>query len=134
MSATSAVLQGRAAMRRLMSDTCTISRGGSAEPTYDETLREMVAAAGTAVYAGPCRVKARPTEDRVVELGETTVSLRSYVVSLPIDATGIKVDDVVVVTSSALDGDLVDKQMRVLDVQAGSHVTARRLICEEVLG
>lgn len=129
MTATSAVLQGRAAAESLMVDTCTITAGAATE-VYDEATDTYVTPAGAVRYSGACRVKPRPHADRVVEAGAETVSLWPYLVSVPMGVTGVELDDNVIVTACALDPSLVGTRLRVRQVQQGSHLTARRLSCE----
>jgi hypothetical protein len=120
--------QGRVAAQRLMVDTCTISR----------TTADTVAANGDTtptvveVYDGPCRLRPRATEDRMVEVQGDDVGVAAFVVSLPITATGIQPGDRVEITASALDPDAVGRTLTVLGAITGSQITARRLGCMEV--
>ncbi len=128
MTANAAVLAGRSAALALMQDSCVINVE-SAGLVYDPTSDTDVPAAGAQLYAGPCRVKPAPT-DRVVEAGAQTVSLFPFTVSVPVDATAYSIGDLVTVTACVLDPALVGKVLRVRQVLAGSHLTARRLGCE----
>jgi len=120
--------RGRAHAVRLMTDTCTITRitgttiadNGDTSPTTTE------------VYDGPCRVRPRQTQDRMVEHGGAEVGVGDLVVSLPISATGIEPGDLVTITASAYDADTVGRRMTVLGAVHGSQVTARRVTCQEV--
>jgi len=120
--------RGRAHAVRLMTDTCTITRvtataiasNGDTTPTTTE------------VYTGACRVRPRQTQDRMVEQGGTEVGVGDLVVSVPITATGITPGDIVTITASTYDADLVDRVMTVLGALHGSQITARRLSCQEV--
>lgn len=129
MTATSAVLAGRAAAEAVMQDACTITRGTPVK-TFDPATGEYVIAPGVSVYAGPCRVKAQNNADRVVETGAQAVSLFPYTVSVPVSAVVFEVDDTVTVTASALDPALVGLALRARQVAAGTYLTARRLGCE----
>jgi len=125
----SATLAGRRAAEALMVDTCTITRGTSSQ-TFDPATGTYATTPGVSVYTGPCRVKPAGTSDRVVEAGGQAVSLFPFVVSVPISAVQFAVDDRVTVTVSTLDPALVGTVLRVVQVAAGSHLTARRLGCE----
>lgn len=130
MSAESATLSGRAAAAALMVDTCVITRGTSGT-VYNADTDTYTATPGATVYSGPCRVKPRDNVDRQVEAGGETVTLWPYVVSVPMTATGIQLDDTVTVTAAGLDPDLVGLELRVRAVPLGSLLTARRLGCED---
>lgn len=133
MSAQFATLAGRRAAEALMVDACTITRS-TATQTLDTASGEYVTTPAETVYAGPCRVKPSDNTDRVVDAGGQAVSLFPFVVSLPISAVQHEVDDVVTVTTSQLDPALAGLVLRVRQVLAGSHMTARRLGCERNAG
>ena len=130
MSAATAAARGQAAAARLMTDTCTLS-APDVEGVLDEQTGQYTTAPGAQRYSGRCRVRPADSQERVVEAGERPVSLRTYVVSVPVTVTGVEVGDVVRVTASVLDPDLAGVRLRVVDVPKGTHLTARRLICEE---
>lgn len=130
MSAESATLAGRAAAERRMVDACVITRGTSGK-VYDAGTDTYTATPGATVYSGACRVKPRDNVDRQVEAGGETVTIWPYVVSVPMTATGIALDDTVTVTAAGLDPELVGLVLRVRAVPVGSLLTARRLGCEE---
>lgn len=120
--------RGRAHAVRLMTDACTITRvtGTTIANNGDTTPTTST------IYAGPCRVRPRQTQDRMVEQGGTEVGVGDLVVSVPITATGITPGDIVTVTASTYDETLVDRVMTVLGALHGSQITARRLSCQEV--
>lgn len=125
-----AIAAGRQAAQARMTDTCTIS-GPDQDGALNESTGRYDPAPGSELYAGPCRIRPTPDQDRVVEAGERPVSLRTYLVSVPIGDHGFDVDNVVRVTTCPLDPALVGVRLRVVDVPKGSHLTARRLLCEE---
>lgn len=114
-----------------MQDTCTITRGGSGEPVFNAATKLHTDPATTALYTGKCRVRPPTTQANSVEAGDAQVGLQRYTVSVPMSVTGVRRDDVVTVTASQ-DADLVTRRLRVVQVAAGTQVTARRLTCEEV--
>lgn len=127
-----AATQGQAAAEGLMTDTCTITRP-SGTPTLDPDTGDYTGGGTITVYSGACRVKPRISRGPgdQVEAGERPVQIWPYVVSLPIAATGVEVDDDVMVDSSALDPELTGRGLVVKTIEAGSQITARRLGCVE---
>jgi len=122
--------RGRAHAVRLMTDTCVITRvTGSAIASNGDTTPTTAD-----LYTGPCRVRPRQTQDRMVEQGGAEVGVGDLVVSLPITAADVEPGDVVTITASTYDETLVDRSMTVLGVLHGSQVTARRLSCQAVAG
>ena len=87
--------RARAHAARLMTDTCTITRvtGTTIAGNGDTTPTTST------VYTGPCRVRSRQTQDRMVERGGDDVGVGDLVVSVPIAATGIEPGDLVTITS-----------------------------------
>lgn len=121
---------GRAAARRLMTESCTITRAGTGAQTYNPVNDTFSEPARSTIYSGPCRIKAPTGGDRHVNAGEDTYTLDTYIVSIPVSATEFLPDDHVVVASPATDPTLAGMALRVRAVTAGSQVTARRLTCE----
>lgn len=120
-----AVRAGRRAAETLMIEMCTIRRPG--DPVFDPETGEYDETS-TVIYSGRCRVK--PGGGYEVEPGGTEMILHRWTVSVPMTAEGILPDDMVEITASELDGDLVGKELAVVEVPAGSQLTARRLVCE----
>jgi hypothetical protein len=133
MSAEATTLAGRAAAEALMVDSCTVTRN-AAGPTFNETTGAYTGGATSTIYTGACRVKPRDNADRVVQFGEEAVSFWPFLVSVPMSVDDVELDDFVTITASALDPALVGLVLRVRQVQAGSHITARRLSCERNVG
>lgn len=112
-----------------LNDTCTIRSPG--RPEYDADLGYDVTTTGDTVYSGPCRL--RPTGgDRIVIAGEAPITLRMYDLTLPWDATGLKVDQVVTLDESN-DPHSDGRTFTVTDIQGGTDTAYRRLIVEEVV-
>jgi hypothetical protein len=126
-------LTGRRAAEQLMLDACTITREAGAG-SFNTTTGTFTPATPTTLYAGKCRVKhaGGQSGDRQVQQGEEQVGLWPFVVSVPTTVVNLRPDDIVTVTASAIDADLVGLVLRVRDVVQGSQVTARRLGCEVV--
>lgn len=132
MSAPSVTRAGRAAAERLMVDTCTVTRV-SAGGAFNETTGQYGADTTTSVYAGKCRVQQRDGLARGVTAGEREQMVGRFVVSLPMSATGVQVDDVVTITATGTDSDadLASRTFRVAELFHKTYATARRLVVEE---
>lgn len=130
MSAGSLAARGRAAAEEIMTDACSIARitGQVLNPATGQ-----LTPTSTTVYAGKCRVKAPHSTTAVGEtqIGETVVASVSPVVSIPVTVTTVTEGDRVTVTAST-DAGLVGTVLLVKAVQHGTHITARRLLCEEL--
>lgn len=114
-----------------------VTRAGTGEGTYNPATGQTDPPARIDVAACPARVQARAASDRVVQTGDQTITFRGYLVTLPVDAGDLRVDDRVEVTSVDSDEDdpqLLGLDLRVIDVMYGSLVWERDLICEDDLG
>lgn len=130
MSISDLVYAARESAAGLRTDTCVVRRKSGS--TFDESTGTYVDAY-VEVWSGACRVKPRNLATREVEAGERLVSLHTYVVSLTIDVATVRVGDVLEVLTSETDPALPGTVMRVQDVTKGSQISARRLVCEEVI-
>lgn len=131
MSATSALLRGRAAALALMTDAVAVTRLNPAGSTTDGETG-VITAAYTTVYSGAAKVQSRQVVARQANVGEAERWITHREVHLPVTATGVQADDIVTVTASVLDPDLVGKVFHVRDVLDKSYATARRLGVVEV--
>jgi hypothetical protein len=129
MSAASATLAGRAAAERNMVDTCTITRETGRTTDVDSGLTTKTT---STLYAGKCRIQQPGRMARPEQVGEAQVYQLLIEVQLPMAVTGLAVGDVVAVTASALDPDLVGRHFWIKDLAHKTHMTARRVGCEEV--
>lgn len=128
MSATSVVLRGRAAIERLMVDACTIRRptGSSTDDTTG-----VVTPTYSTVYSGKCRIQQTVPVSKPDDVGEAHVWLQRLELQVPMSVTGILSDDLVTVTASVLDGDLVGRVFHVRELGHKTHMTSRRVQLEE---
>lgn len=129
----SALSAGRLAHQQIMVDACTISRPGA--QSLDWATSVLTPGSATALYAGPCRVKAQRTP-RPEEAGERLAVVARYEVALPFDATPsgpLQVGDTVTITQSG-DPRLVGQALAVLAIDYGSTATAWRITAEGVAG
>jgi hypothetical protein len=130
VTAATATLAGRRAADGLMTDTCTITRGNPNPGPFDTVTGTYSTPAATVIYTGKCRARGSARFDKVVDAGGQPITLYRFTVSLPVDGTVFHVDDIVLLTSSALDPALAGLLLRVREPEFGSQITARRLGCE----
>jgi hypothetical protein len=112
-----------------MTDSCSITRitGYTLNPSTGVNTPTT-----TTQYTGVCRVRAaRAATAQDSAAGETVVPQVPVVVSVPTTVTNVNEGDRVTVTASN-DPDLVNKVLLVKAVQSSTHITARRLLCEEL--
>lgn len=133
MSAAALVARGRAAALALMVDSCTITRTATSSTNLQTGA---VTGTVTTIYAGPCRVQRLPSGGiaRPAVVGEAQLYQQPLYVQAPTTAVGVRVDDVVTITASALDADLVGHTYWVKELPAKTHTTMHRFGCEEVTG
>jgi hypothetical protein len=133
MSATSTTLRGRLAAESLMQDAVTIKRttGSSTDPDTG-----VVTPTQSTLYTGKAKIQIRQQAASATptSIGEAEVFIGQVEVHVPITVTGIRPDDLVTVTASVLDADLVGKTYRVRGIADKSFLTARRLAVIGVSG
>lgn len=129
MDATAALLRGRRAAQALMVDSCRIDRPG--EPVLDPATGASITPTAL-VYVGSCRVQVTDFTEARPEAGQRAWTVTRATISVPITVLGVRVGDVVTVTTSSLDPDLTGRSWRVAASVDKTHATARRLLCEEV--
>jgi hypothetical protein len=124
----------RAAVERLMDDTCTISSDPeyTADDTLDEETGELLRPAPDAatVYDGPCLVSAERITPSSSAEGGTTIETRVYHGLLPWNAPVPVVGSLLTVTSSRRDPELVGKVFIVRGVAFKTKLVSRRLALE----
>lgn len=131
MTAASAATKGRRAAERLMTDTCRVYREGVG--IFNPNTGALTDVE-TNIYTGRCRVKQVPGYKTGGELvGETVVPRTAPIVSIPFATTDVRAGDRIVIITSA-DASLVGRPLLIQAVHAGTHATARRLICEALGG
>lgn len=116
-----------------MRDACTIVRGGKAS-TFDPATGQYTTPAGTAIYTGVCEVQLTDSlSASTPDAGGQVAAISRLTVKVPMSVEDVEVDDVVTITASALDPDLVGRTYRVASRFAKSFATARRLEVEETV-
>lgn len=132
MSIDTVTLRGRTAAEARMVDACTITRPGG-EDTFNPNTGAYTTPAGSTVYTGACEVQVSDgLNAQTTEAGGQVVTDQRVTVKVPVSVEGVTVDDVVTITASAHDPNLVDKTYRVLGGFAKTFATSRRLQVEEV--
>lgn len=135
MSATSALMRGRARAQALMVDACTVTRLNRGATTTDPETG-VVTPVYTTIYTGACKVQDAGQSEvaRPEEVGQAERYLSRLTLHVPVtDVTGgITSDDIVTVTASASDPGLVGQVFHVRMVSHKSWLTGRRFGIEEV--
>lgn len=133
----SALLEGRALIESLMTDTCTITRAGTGERVFDEDTMQYTDPARVTVYSGKCRVQVKSViaSSSDASAGDRVATVQEFELQLPVAGTeGIAVHDVAEVTAAAHDASLVGRKFTVVARHEKSQATARRLRVAEVTG
>lgn len=128
MSANTLLVRAQAAAKALMVDACTIKHKtgestdavGNVIPTYSTT------------YTGVCKVQQRQVEARPATVGEAAVFISRLELHVPVSVTGVASDDLVTITASAHDADLVGRTFRIRELAHKSFPSARRFSIIEV--
>jgi len=135
MSAEATVLRGRAAAIRLMVDACTIKRLTS-QVTNPQTA--VAVDTYTTLYSGKCRIQRvrgqRLGSAHPAIIGAAQIYQQPLAVHVPITVTGIILQDVVTVTASLMDQDLVGRSFWVQVLPPKTFTTAHRYGLQEVTG
>lgn len=129
MSAASITLRGRTAAEALMVDACTVKRLAS---TSTDPETGVITPTYTTVYTGKCKVQQSAPATAPTTVGEAEIFVGQLALHLPVSATGPAPDDLVTVTASALDPDLVGKTFHLRGPAHKSYPTAHRFPMVEV--
>jgi len=130
VSAEAAVLAGRREAEALMVDLCDVYRPG--DPVTDPETGE-VSAGFTLPYYGPCKVQQTISQASNPSAGGHQFTVQDSRIDFPVDAGPLLVDDVVTITASVLDPQLVGRVFRVAELFHKSFATAQRTRVEEVV-
>lgn len=130
MSATTALMRGRALAEELMVDTCTITRPGEAftDPDTGKVIRPS-----SPVYEGKCKVQSKNSATAEPEAGGAVFTVVSRQVHIPMNAADVQNGDVVTLTGSSLNAFTSGKQYRVEGFTPDTFDTAARLPVKEIL-
>jgi hypothetical protein len=131
MTAAGVLLAGRAAAEALMVDECTVVRPGDRQ--LDENTGQF-ADTSDPVYEGVCKFQATLASGKSPTAGSYEFTVQELRLDLPVSAGPVAVDDVVTVTASVFDAQLVGRVYRVVELFHKSFATAQRCRLEEVTG
>lgn len=129
MTADSVLARARVAAEALMVDSCTIVRRTIAN-TNPETGR--VTYSDTQLYAGKCRARRRTFFNRPHEAAEDFVLMLAVEIWAPMSLVGVTAEDIVTMTASVHDPDLVGRIFSVKGMAHKTHGDSRRFQCIEV--
>ena len=119
-----------------MVDACTVDRPG---PPVTDPETGAVSATSTPIYgpdsaeAGKCKVQRTATQASNPTAGGHQFTLQDSRVDFPVSAGPLMVDDVVTLTASVLDPQLVGRSFRVTELFHKSYATAQRTTVSEVV-
>lgn len=122
-----------------MLDICTVERDDNSnlDSVLDPATGALVAPSPTIMYNGKCHIRPTSRSERLNEdLGEAALSIRTYRVLLPLTlpngspVVGIKVGDVLRITQTDHEQDILGNPLHVVDVGHRTLPTYRRLIVQ----
>lgn len=118
----------------VMTATCTVTRlqSTAGQPTYDDVTGRSVYPAATTVYTGQCRMQraSRPVGAGAAVIGDKMTPTYGYVLSIPLTAAELQVNDVVTI-DAATDDEFEGHTFTVVETRGGSLVWQRDYGCEE---
>ena len=114
-----------------MVDTLEL-RGPDVRGSLDPATGQYQTTPGPLKYSGPGKVQTTDTIGNAADAAERVVMVTRFGAHLPMSAPAAAVDDVITVTASVLDQQLVGRRFRVVSLVHKSLMTARRLSVEEI--
>lgn len=130
------VADARAEMETLMTDTCVVSRNGAVvgTPVIDPVTGRFPLPEDVTVYEGPCSTRVPSTMARRprVSAGDQVTTVKS-VLMVPAAAPPLLVDDRVLFTASAFNGNLPGLLFTVVALMPGSHMASQKVAIEVVV-
>lgn len=133
-SRASALARGQVVAELGMVDACTIRRPNGATTTDDFSGTVTPAYDSPDLYTGKCRVQQHQATANQQDVGEDYLLLLRLEVQVPVMVIGLKVGDLITITASVHDADLVGRTFLVHDLAHKSEPTARRVQCTERTG
>lgn len=124
------VAAGRARALSIMVDSATITRSATTFTNQDTGARTQSV---TTIYTGRCRIQQQmPGSASASEPGEAHLLMLQLSVQLPMSVQGVQPGDIVTITASQMDPELVGRTFRVNALSHKTHGTSRRLAVQEV--
>lgn len=137
MSINTAISRFRRRQASLFHTESKVERPGEGDPEFNETTGEEVLPERSLIYEGPCLfrpgIRSGGITGRDVTTGEREVRFVDATAKYPVD-TPIQKDDLVTLTASQHDADLVGREFRVTDVARDEWQISRVVILEETTG
>lgn len=116
-----------------MTGACTIRDPDAAvEGAFDNDTGTYPTTPAPPYYTGRCRAQ-QQKQPQVGTTGGQKVSTHDYLVTVPASVTAVKVGHIVTVTA-AVDVSLIGRPLKVTDVQRGTEIWERDLVCTDHLG
>jgi hypothetical protein len=128
MSAAAETLRGRRRAEALMLDTCTITRAGTGQGTWNEAAGQYDPPAGVVVYQGKCKLQTRDVQVNNPDVAGREAFVVDWTIHLPVvGSEAVQQGDLAHIDSAALDAALVGRAFTVDGPHLGTAKTARRL-------
>lgn len=132
MGAVHLTKRGRLAAERLMVDQCEV-RAPATVGAMDPNTGLRPETPGAVVYTGKCKVQTFEAHESTPESGDHLYTVQRTQVHLPATVE-VAVDQIITITASVLDPNLVGRRFRVAAYLHKSFATANRVQVEEVTG
>lgn len=116
-----------------MEDACTIARTTS-RGTFNTTTGRYATPAGSTVYTGACLIRPAGTGADVRARGDADIVIGRYDIRIPYTQDDLQPDDLLTVTASTFDTDLVGEVFTIIDITVDTYNTHRLLTVELNLG
>lgn len=114
---------------RQMTAECVIKRPNSSPNAWDDTTGRSTYPAPATVYSGLCRIQ-HLSPAGAPSVGDRTVPVADYRVTIVTDSDPVQVNDLIAVTSNDGDPVLVGRTLLVTGVPRGSITWQRDLDCQ----
>lgn len=132
MGLDSVISRARRRERGLWRTTGRLMRASDEAPTFNTTTGKDTLAEPAVIYEGPCHLSATTTSGRRdTQAGEREIRISALRAKFPPE-TPAKVDDVLEITASTYDPELVGRSFRVTDIVWHAWQVTRVAILEEV--
>jgi hypothetical protein len=116
-----------------MTGACTIrDPGATVQGEFDNSNGTFPSTPAAPYYTGPCRAQ-QQKQPQVATTGDQKVSTHDYLVTVPASVVAVKAGHILTVTA-AEDTSLIGRPLQVTDVQRGTEIWERDLICIDHLG
>jgi hypothetical protein len=114
-----------------MHDACEIHRP-SVPGALDADTIDREYEPGDLVYSGPCRAFTYEPFESTPQSGQHVYTVQRKQIHIPVEETGIQIDDVVTITTATLDPDLEGRTYRVAGLHHVTFARDQRLLVDEI--